>query len=326
VLAGEPTVTCILFVYNQEKYIRDAVKSILEQDYPYPVEIIISDDCSPDNTFEIVESLVQKYDGPFNVRLNRNDKNMGITPHVNKLVEMASGELLVMFPGDDIAMPDFISSIVDHWRNNGQPSVISGPSILIDADGNHTGEFGNVPYRDFSLESVVRRGTAWVFTVCVAKKVFDVFGPLPESIRNEDQLLPFRGVLLDGIGFIERPIRYYRRHGANFTFSVQMLNTSSFEEWINIYAGDLENRIKNFKCWQKDMQIAEEWLGSEKAIWAQQLIENHITRLQLELDHGIKPTLKTRVRLIGHMVRFKQISKRNFVMVLSPKLRYLFKV
>jgi len=148
---SEPTVTCMMLTYNQEKYVCDAVSSFLEQDYPFPVEMIISDDCSPDNTFEIVESLVQLYDGPFEIRLNRNDENMGIIPHLNKLIEMASGELLIMMPGDDIAMPDFISSIVDHWKEHGQPSVVSAPSILIDGQGHHIGEFANVPYRDFSL-------------------------------------------------------------------------------------------------------------------------------------------------------------------------------
>ena len=62
-LQDRPLVTFALFAYNQEKYIREAVEGTFSQTYE-PLEIILSDDCSSDRTFEIMEEMAATYDGP----------------------------------------------------------------------------------------------------------------------------------------------------------------------------------------------------------------------------------------------------------------------
>jgi len=74
---AEPLVTFALFAYNQGKYIRQAVEGALAQTYEN-LEIIISDDASPDKTFEIMQELVRDYSGPHKIILNRNERNLGI--------------------------------------------------------------------------------------------------------------------------------------------------------------------------------------------------------------------------------------------------------
>jgi glycosyltransferase involved in cell wall biosynthesis len=60
-------VTFALFAYNQEKYIREAVEGALAQTYE-PLEIILSDDCSSDRTFETMREMAATYDGPHQVK------------------------------------------------------------------------------------------------------------------------------------------------------------------------------------------------------------------------------------------------------------------
>ncbi|MDP6474553.1 MAG: glycosyltransferase [Alphaproteobacteria bacterium] len=102
-MTATPTVSFLLPAYNQEAFVRDAVRSVLAQDYE-PLEIILSDDCSSDRTFEIIENEASAYKGPHSVVLNRNEMNLGIE-HINKLQQLASGTILVTGHGDDLSMP-----------------------------------------------------------------------------------------------------------------------------------------------------------------------------------------------------------------------------
>jgi glycosyltransferase involved in cell wall biosynthesis len=86
-----PLVTFALIAYNQEEYIREAVESALAQDYS-PLEIIISDDCSKDNTFNIIQEVTSLYKGNHKVVINRNPENIGIGSHINKLNILAKGK------------------------------------------------------------------------------------------------------------------------------------------------------------------------------------------------------------------------------------------
>ena len=79
--------------FKQERFIEEAVRSALSQDYS-PLEIVISDDCSPDNTFSIIEELIANYNGPHKIVLNRNERNLGLAENINgQTLELGSGEL-----------------------------------------------------------------------------------------------------------------------------------------------------------------------------------------------------------------------------------------
>ena len=70
-ISVKPLISYCLITYNQEKYIKEAVLSALSQTY-HPLEIIISDDCSTDNTFDIVRETINNYLGGHNIILNLN--------------------------------------------------------------------------------------------------------------------------------------------------------------------------------------------------------------------------------------------------------------
>jgi glycosyltransferase involved in cell wall biosynthesis len=94
-----PLFTIITVTYNSSKYVRDAIESVLAstfQDFEY----IIGDDCSTDNTWEIIE----EYKDPRIVKY-RNETNLREYPNRNKAISMASGEWLLFIDGDDIIFP-----------------------------------------------------------------------------------------------------------------------------------------------------------------------------------------------------------------------------
>ena len=78
-----PLISYVVTTYNIEKYVEESVKCAFAQTYS-PLEIVLSDDCSTDQTFEIMKRMADEYQGPHKIVLNRNVKNMGITKHMNK--------------------------------------------------------------------------------------------------------------------------------------------------------------------------------------------------------------------------------------------------
>src|SRR5215470_18905066 len=101
---AKPLVTFYVMAYNQARFIREAVEGALAQTYS-PLEIVLSDDCSWDGTFEVMRDAVKGYSGPHTVILNRNPRNLGLSEHVNRIIELARGDLIIAADGDDVSSP-----------------------------------------------------------------------------------------------------------------------------------------------------------------------------------------------------------------------------
>ncbi|WP_332456898.1 glycosyltransferase family 2 protein [Petrimonas sp.] len=92
-------ISVILITYNQEKVIGRAIDSVLcQKEYVY--EIIIGDDCSTDNNWEIITSYKKKY--PDIIKPIRNEKNLGIFGNIENLYDKLSGDLVFFLSGDDV--------------------------------------------------------------------------------------------------------------------------------------------------------------------------------------------------------------------------------
>ena len=84
----QPLITFAVISYKEEKYIREAVEAAFAQTYQ-PLEIILSNDCSGDRTFDIMREMAARYPGPHIVVLNRNEKNLGTGAHINRIMELS---------------------------------------------------------------------------------------------------------------------------------------------------------------------------------------------------------------------------------------------
>ena len=108
--AAPPLATFVLFAYNQEKYVREAVEGAFAQTYS-PLEIILSDDCSPDGTFAILQEMAGAYRGPHMVRAVQTPRNLGIIQHVLLRGREAQGEVVVVAAGDDVSKPGRVAAL-----------------------------------------------------------------------------------------------------------------------------------------------------------------------------------------------------------------------
>lgn len=120
-----PLVSVVLPCYNAERYLAEAVVSIIDQTYKH-LEIIIIDDCSVDRSPEILQSFAAKDN---RISLYRNDTNIKLVATLNKGCRLAKGKYIVRMDADDVATPDRIEKQVRYMEAH--PEIgISGTGIL----------------------------------------------------------------------------------------------------------------------------------------------------------------------------------------------------
>jgi glycosyltransferase involved in cell wall biosynthesis len=118
ILSMNKLVSYCIFSYNQEQYIKEALEGAFKQTYS-PLEIIISDDCSTDETYNIITEITKNYKGKHKILINKNEKNLGIGGNFAFVAySLAKGEYLITVGGDDISKEDHvekaIQNILDH--------------------------------------------------------------------------------------------------------------------------------------------------------------------------------------------------------------------
>lgn len=114
-MSTSPKVTVVTITYNSSKYVRQAIESVLAQSFT-DFEYLISDDCSTDDTWEII----QEYKDP-RIRAWRNEHNLGEYPNRNKTLHEARGEYIIWIDGDDILYPhglEFMVRMLDVFPNS----------------------------------------------------------------------------------------------------------------------------------------------------------------------------------------------------------------
>jgi len=208
----QPTVTLFLFAYNQRHYIEEACRAALTQTYS-PLEIIFSDDHSADGTFEKMEELVKNYEGPHKVRLNRNEKNIGLIEHVNKSFEISTGDLIVAAAGDDISEPDRVQHLVCAYRQaKGSALLIHSSAMKISAANTDLGIFvPPVIQEKMTLSEMADSLGLYIgATAAWDKRLYKKFGPIINRDAYEDLILGFRAALQESLLYIDKPLVRYR--------------------------------------------------------------------------------------------------------------------
>lgn len=89
----------VIISYNQEKYIKDAIESVINQKTNYEYEILLADDCSPDNTGKIMKEYAEKY--PKLIKIIERKKNLGGTQNQLDACQKATGKYITVLEGDD---------------------------------------------------------------------------------------------------------------------------------------------------------------------------------------------------------------------------------
>lgn len=145
-----PLVTIGIPSYNRaDSYLKHAVQSAVNQTYPN-IEIVISDNCSMDNTEEVVKGINDP-----RIRYFKQSKNIGGLNNANFCVEQASGDYFLLLHDDDLIDHDFVSSCMEAVNYNIDFGIILTGTRVIDGEGRILGaaenKVGGLSTKDFFM-------------------------------------------------------------------------------------------------------------------------------------------------------------------------------
>lgn len=223
----KPLVSFCILAYNQELFIKDAILAAIRQDY-LNMEIIISDDCSTDNTYDVILETVKQYGEscPHKIVVNRNTSNLGIAENCNKvLYELAKGEYLILAGGDDISLPERTSETVACFEKFPNVTSLSFASEQVDINLKPLTEQPLLLCPDaisiLTLEDYIRFKDFIIFSGdsrALRRVVIEKF-PQISIASAEDIFLFIRSLILGSIAYIRKPLVKRRIHGKNASTS-----------------------------------------------------------------------------------------------------------
>lgn len=127
-----PKFTVIITHYNQMKFIKTAVASILNQTYPN-IELIIADDCSSDFDYEVVEKIIKQYNRhKFKYKILQGRKNLGTVKNLNFALKKATGDFVLFFAADDKMFNNKVIQKFVKAFNNSHKNIITTQCGLYD--------------------------------------------------------------------------------------------------------------------------------------------------------------------------------------------------
>lgn len=204
-----PSISVIIPTYNAARFIGDAVNSVLEQTVK-PMEVIVVDDGSTDNT----ESIVKEMDG--NIRYFYQE-NSGSSIARNTGLEYASGELLSFLDADDIWVKDKLEIQLKLLRNNPEYDVVIGLLYRIPVEKTEEVVSKKIEGGEYatSLGSTIMK-----------KEVFEEIGTFDEELTMAQDVDFFLRILEADINVLghEDVVQFYRRHDKNMTSNEKKAN------------------------------------------------------------------------------------------------------
>jgi glycosyltransferase involved in cell wall biosynthesis len=124
-----PRVSVCVPVYNGARYLRESLESVLSQTYG-DLEVVVSDNCSTDETAEIAQSF-----GDARVRYSRNSKNLGLVGNFNRCLALARGEYVCIWAHDDVMLPHNLHRKVQLLDADAALGFVHSNIQQIDRDG-----------------------------------------------------------------------------------------------------------------------------------------------------------------------------------------------
>ena len=156
-----PLISICVVTYNQQFYIVDAINSFLNQKFNGRLEIVIGEDCSTDNTREVLETFKQNY--PDTIRLITSENNVGAQRNFTRVLQAAKGDYIAICDGDDYWLDEFkIQKQLDALTRTGCDLCFTKAQKVKEniAIGNAS-SYGESE-RIFSLSQVIRGGGGFI--------------------------------------------------------------------------------------------------------------------------------------------------------------------
>jgi glycosyltransferase involved in cell wall biosynthesis len=207
-----PLVSVGLPVFNGENFVAEAIRCMLAQTFT-DWELVISDNCSTDSTWRICNEFAAT---DRRIRLHRFQRNMGLTPNYNRVVELSRGKYFKWITHDDLFGPQFIESCLQALLNDSKTVLAFPKLVYVDSEGRRLrDQVSHLSITDATPESRVSR------LMMLERESTDIFwsqfGLIPTDILKGTRLMgPYGGS--DQVLLLELALHGYFKQVEGATF------------------------------------------------------------------------------------------------------------
>lgn len=281
-----PVVSFIVLAYMQERFIGEAVRAALGQDFP-SIEFILSDDCSSDQTFQKLQEAVATYARQTQtVAVFRTERNLGLAAHLTFAMRHARGKIIVFQAGDDVSMPDRTSTLMDAFRADPEVQMVMSNVRVIGNDGRTLRAHYAPPGMAYPQEIIelVRQDFPYLIgaSEAIRREVFDLFGPMKSPECFEDRAFAFRAAVLGQVKFIDRNLLDWRHHGTNMSNFVDFQSEAAQERFRAHFLRILRRQSIYLRQHLTDLEHLLDRPDKEKRSQIRDILRNRLSRRRLE--------------------------------------------
>lgn len=203
----EPLVSVVMSVHNGDRFLIEAIESILVQTYKN-IEFIIIDDSSDDHTPFFLKKYAEQ---DSRIVVLRNEKNLGLTKSLNKGIKISRGTFIARQDADDFSHPERIAKQIEFMLCNPNIMLLGTGGYLIDEKGKTLYSEHVVTGKKRSKKIIKKRNIFFHGSVIIRKSCLDKTGLYNEEFRiGQDYDLFLRISESHDIENLEKPLYYYR--------------------------------------------------------------------------------------------------------------------
>ena len=216
------TISIALCTYNGGKFLREQLQSLVNQTL-LPFEIIITDDCSNDDT----EQIVEEFKGKLRIQFFKNPQTLRVSKNFERAISLCKGDIIVPCDQDDIWHPDKLSTICRYFKKNPEQLAVFSDAILVDELGLPIGRnfWSAVRFlspqiqqwkEGYAFDLLLHGNRTAGCMMAFRKELLEYALPFPTNIplMIHDGWLTIMAAMFNRLGIIEQPLISYRQHQA----------------------------------------------------------------------------------------------------------------
>lgn len=321
-----PKLSVIIPIYGVEKYIERCANSLFAQTFD-GIEFIFVDDCTPDRSIEVLQSVVDKYHSRITemnwiIRIERMQRNSGLAAVRRHGVEVATGDFLIHCDSDDWLEPDAYRCMYDKAIADNCDMVFCDFFKSTDTDKVSCSRHGNVPLeKDAILEAMLcdRLPSLSIWSVMCRRSLYDNIIH-PTGSMAEDWCAVFQLLFLSNgkLGYVQKPLYNYYVNADSISFNPHRIEDRKM----------VEKRIRNCQQMVENCNILIEFIERQGAteryapyfvntkLWAKRLLCRMSNDKEVyRLWRSIYPEIE------GNVLFNRYVTKKNKLMYLTTRMR-----
>lgn len=215
-----PLISIVMIAYNLEKYLIDAIESVLDQKTNFKVELVIGEDCSKDNTRAIAIEYELKY--PELIKVLLPEKNLGLTPNCIATHNACSGKYIALLDGDDYWTDSLkLQKQVEFLETHPEYSGCAHQSMKIVENGLHPNSlFGESIDAIYTLKDTLTHRKFHTSALVYRKVIWDTTGGIPSNISSNERAIYPMVAIFGNIKYFKESMCVYRITGSGLTSRV----------------------------------------------------------------------------------------------------------